>query len=51
MTDKKKLVGIYLTLETLKRLKVYAASKLTSVSDVVEKAIKEFLDKKEKDPT
>ena len=48
MTGKKKLVGIYLTLETLKRLKLFAAEKFTSVSEIVEKAVREFLDKNNK---
>lgn len=43
----KKLQGIYLTIETIKRLKVYAAKQLMSISEVVEKAIKEFLNKNE----
>lgn len=43
----KKLTGIYFTIETLKRLKIYAANKLLSMSVVVEKAVKEFLDKEE----
>jgi len=46
MTEKK-LTGIYFTINTLKRLKIYAAQKLLKVSDVVEKAVKEFLDREE----
>jgi len=45
MSDKK-LVGIYLTIETLRRLKIYAAGKFVSVSEVMEKAVWEFLDRK-----
>jgi len=45
MTGKKKLVGIYLTIETLKRLKIFAAERFASVSEIVEKAVKEFLDR------
>jgi hypothetical protein len=43
--SKKKLVGIYLTIETIKRVKIYAAEKLMSLSEVVERAIKEYLEK------
>jgi metal-responsive CopG/Arc/MetJ family transcriptional regulator len=45
MGSNKKLVGIYLTLETLKRLRMYAAKKFVSLSEVVENAVKEFLDR------
>jgi len=45
MADDKKLTGIYFTIDTLRRLKIYAAKKLTNVTVVVEKAVKEFLDK------
>jgi len=41
----KKLTGVYFTLATLKRLKIYAAKQFTNVSEVVERAVKEFLDK------
>lgn len=47
MSDKKKLTGIYFTKEMLIRLKTYAAQKLVSVSEVVERAVKEFLDREE----
>lgn len=43
----KKLAGVYFTIETLKRLKIYATNKLLNVSVVVEKAVKEFLDREE----
>ena len=46
MADKK-LTGIYFTIETLKRLKIYAASKLSKMSDIVEEAVKKFLDENE----
>ncbi|OPX83446.1 MAG: hypothetical protein A4E52_01828 [Pelotomaculum sp. PtaB.Bin013] len=49
MTDKKKLVGIYLTIETIKRIRIYAAEKFISLSEVIEQAIKEFLDRQKKD--
>lgn len=45
----KKLVGIYLTMETLKRLKIFAAEKLTSVSEIAERAVNEFLDRNRRD--
>lgn len=45
MADKKKLIGIYLTLDTLQRLRIYCAKKFLSISEVVERAIKEFLEK------
>lgn len=48
MTDKKKLIGIYLPVETLRKLKVFAAQKFLSVSVVVEEAVKEFLKKENK---
>lgn len=44
----KKLTGIYLTLETLKKLKIYAAKQLLSVSAIVEEAVKEYLSRREK---
>lgn len=43
--SKKKLVGIYLTIETIRRIRIYAAEKLMSLSEVVERAIKEYLEK------
>lgn len=48
MSDKKRLTGIYFTIETLKRLKIYAAKKLSKVSPIVEEAVKQFLDREEK---
>lgn len=43
---KKKLIGIYLPLELVKKLKVYAAEKGRSVSSVVEQALKDFFKRK-----
>jgi len=40
---KKKLVGIYLTVETLKKLRLFAAQKFKSYSEVVEEALKQYL--------
>lgn len=45
MTGKKKLVGIYLTIETLKNLRKYCAEKFLTLSEVVERAVKEYLKK------
>jgi len=44
----KKLTGIYFTIETLKKLKIYAAEKMVSVSTVVEEAVKEFIEKQKR---
>ena len=44
MSDiKKKLVGVYLPLSLIRKLKLYAAKKMTTNSAVVESAIKKFL--------
>ena len=40
---KKKLVGIHLTVETLKKLRLFAAQKFKSYSEVVEEALKQYL--------
>lgn len=47
MTDKKKYVGFYLSLETIKRLRIFAAKCFKSLSELVEEAIKEYLDKRD----
>jgi len=41
---KKKLVGVYLPLFLIRKLKLHAATKMTTVSAVVESAIKKFLE-------
>lgn len=46
MSKKKKYVGFYLSLETIKRLRIFAAKSFKSLSNVVEEAIKEYLNKK-----
>lgn len=43
--EKKKLIGIYLPIETIRNLKVFAANHFRSVSEVAEQAIKEWLKK------
>lgn len=49
----KKLLGIYLPVDLIKRLKVFVASNFTkykNVSEVSEKAIEEFLKNNDKPP-
>ena len=43
--SEKKFVGFYFTLETLKRLRMYAAKTFKSLSEIAEQAIKEYLDR------
>ena len=55
MPDKKKLVGVYLPLSLIIRLKKHIASLFLkddmkkSQSEIIEEALKEHLDKKEKE--
>jgi hypothetical protein len=42
--QKKKLIGIYLPIFLIRELKFRAATKMTTVSAVVESAIKKFLE-------
>lgn len=43
MSNQKKQIGVYLPLFLVRELKIYAAKKATSVSAVIEEAVKKFL--------
>jgi hypothetical protein len=47
MKKDKKYTGFYLTIETLEKLRVYAAKKFKSLSEIAEQAIKEYLEKRD----
>lgn len=42
--QKKKLIGVYLPLPLIRKIKLYTAKKMTSQSAVVEEAIKKLLE-------
>ena len=53
MTEKKKLIGVYLPLSLINRLKTFTVKLFLKTgeqktqSDIVEEAVKEYLDKRE----
>ena len=53
MTEKKKLIGVYLPLSLINRLKTFIVKfflktgEQKTQSDIVEEAVKEYLDKRE----
>jgi len=45
--NKKKQLGIYLPIFLIKKLKIYAAKHSTNLSNLIEKVMTEFLNRKE----